>query len=80
MMEKVNKNEDGYYLVTITETLKKTVKVKADNEDKAQEIVEDIYQNVGIVLDYDDFDDVYFSTRKHKNENLDLYEEIKEGN
>lgn len=80
MMAKINKNEDGYYLVTITETLKKTVKVKADNEDKAQEIVEDIYQNVGIVLDYDDFDDVYFSTRKHKNENLDLYEEIKEGN
>ena len=80
MRAKVNKNEDGYYLVTITETLKKTVKVKANNEDKAQEIVEDIYQNVGIVLDYDDFDDVYFSTRKHKNENLDLYEEIKEGN
>lgn len=35
MRAKVNKNEDGYYLVTITETLKKTVKVKADNEDKA---------------------------------------------
>lgn len=80
MRTKVNKNEDGYYLVTITETLKKTVKVKADNKDKAQEIVEDIYQNVGIVIDYDNFDDVYFSTRKHKNENLDLYEEIKEGN
>ena len=80
MRTKVNKNEDGYYLVTITETLKKTVKVKADNKDKAQEIVEDIYQNVGIVLDYDNFDDVYFSVRKHKNENLDLYEEIKEGN
>lgn len=80
MRTKVNKNEDGYYLVTITETLKKTVKVKADNKDKAQEIVEDIYQNVGIVLDYDNFDDVYFSARKHKNENLDLYEEIKEGN
>lgn len=80
MRTKVNKNEDGYYLVTITETLKKTVKVKADNKDKAQEIVKDIYQNVGIVIDYDNFDDVYFSTRKHKNENLDLYEEIKEGN
>ena len=80
MRTKVNKNEDGYYLVTITETLKKTVKVKADNKDKAQEIVEDIYQNVGIIIDYDNFDDVYFSTRKHKNENLDLYEEIKEGN
>ena len=67
---------DGIYLVTITETLTRTVAVRTDNEDNAREIVEREYENNHIVLDYDDFNEWEIHTRKHTDENLDLYEEI----
>ena len=69
---------DSIYLVTVTETLTRTVIVRTDNEDKAREIVEREYENGHIVLDYDDFDEWEINTRKHRDEDLNLYEEIEE--
>lgn len=69
---------DSIYLVTVTETLTRTFQVKADNENEAKRIVEKEYEDGNIVLDYDDFNDVEFKTRKVTNECLDLYEEITE--
>lgn len=67
---------DSVYLVTITETLTRTVAVRTDDEDKAREIVEREYENGHIVLDYDDFNEWEIHTRKHRDEDLSLYEEI----
>ena len=67
---------DNVYLVTITETLTRTVAVRTDNEDKAREIVEEKYNDGEIILDYDDFNEWEIHTRKHRNEDLSLYEEI----
>lgn len=67
---------DSVYLVTITETLTRTVAVRTDNEDKAREIVEEKYNDGEIILDYDDFNEWEIHTRKHRNEDLSLYEEI----
>lgn len=67
---------DSVYLVTITETLTRTVAVRTDDEDKAREIVEREYDNAHIILDADDFDCVEYSTREHTDEDLYLYEEI----
>ena len=67
---------DSVYLVTITETLTRTVAVKATDIDEAERIVERKYENGWIVLDYDDFDGAELNTRKHTDEDLNLYEEI----
>lgn len=67
---------DSVYLVTVTETLTRTVVVRTDDEDKAREIIEREYENGHIVLDYDDFDEWEINTRKHRDEDLSLYEEI----
>lgn len=78
MMNKEAKQNqgDGVYLVTITETLTRTVAVKATDIDEAERIVERKYENGWIVLDYDDFDGAELNTRKHTDEDLNLYEEI----
>ena len=68
--------EDGIYLVTITETLSRTVAVRTDDEDKAREIVEREYEDGNIFLTYDDFNEWEIHTRKHRDEDLSLYEEI----
>lgn len=78
MMNKEAKQNQGdsVYLVTITETLTRTVAVKATDIDEAERIVERKYENGWIVLDYDDFDGAELNTRKHTDEDLNLYEEI----
>ena len=78
MMNKEAKQNqgDGVYLVTITETLTRTVAVKATDIDEAERILERKYENGWIVLDYDDFDGAELNTRKHTDEDLNLYEEI----
>jgi hypothetical protein len=47
--------------VTICETLKRTVQVKANNEDEAHQKVEDGWKNELHVLGPDDFEEVYFT-------------------
>ena len=42
------------YKVTITETLKRTVEVEAKSYMQAQNMVEDMYNNEDIQLDYND--------------------------
>lgn len=81
MRNKMNKEAkqnqgDNVYLVTITETLTRTVAVKATDIDEAERIVERKYENGWIVLDYDDFDGAELNIRKHTDEDLSLYEEI----
>lgn len=46
------------YVLTITETLCRTVKVKANNYKDAKERVKELYYNSDIVLTGDDFQDV----------------------
>ena len=69
---------DSIYLVTVTETLTRTVIVRTDNEDKAREMGEREYEKGHIDIDYDDFDEWEINTRKHRDEDLNLYEEIEE--
>ena len=73
-MEKLN--NEVIYLVTITETLSRTVAVKADSMDKAKDIVEKEYDDGHIILDADDFNELEITARKHTDEDLSLYEEI----
>jgi hypothetical protein len=47
--------------VTITETLKRTVRVRASNEDEARQRVEDGWKNEVHVLGADDFKEVHFT-------------------
>lgn len=48
------------YKVEITETLKKTVEVEADNEEEALHKVMKMYKNEEVILDYNDFADLDF--------------------
>lgn len=75
-METIQNQGDGVYLVTITETLTRTVKVNASNSDEAERKVERAYDKADIVLVAEDCDDVEFFARKHTDEDLSLYEEI----
>lgn len=50
------------YNVEIIETLSKVVTVNASSPDMARRIVEDMYRDEDIVLDYGDFDKVEFKT------------------
>jgi len=50
------------YNVEIIETLSKVVTVRASSPDMARRIVEDMYRDEDIVLDYADFDTVEFKT------------------
>jgi hypothetical protein len=54
------------YKVTITETLKRTVKVKANSEDEAHQMVEDGWKNEVHVLDADDFKEVHFTVSERQ--------------
>lgn len=51
------------YVVYITETLQRKVKVKADNLTDAEEKVQEIYSNEEITLDYNDYLQVEFDAR-----------------
>lgn len=52
------------YEVVITETLRRTVSVEADNQDAAEAIVQDKWNNSEYILDADDFSDVSFNSCK----------------
>jgi len=68
--------EEKYYLVTIEETLSRTVKVKAENLEDAEDIVGSAYNNCEIILDAEDFVDKEITAREATDEDLDLYEEV----
>lgn len=69
-----------YYLVTIEETLSRTVKVKAESLEDAEEKVGTAYHNCEIILDAEDFVDKEITAREVDEEwdSLELFEEIKE--
>lgn len=48
------------FKVTITETLKRTVEVEADNQQQAEQMVSDEWHRSKYILDADDFVDVEF--------------------
>jgi len=50
------------YQVEITETLKKTVEIEADNPDEAEEIASQHWKNSEFILDAECFDGVEFKT------------------
>jgi hypothetical protein len=49
------------YEVSICETLKRTVQVRANSADEAREKVEDAWKNGAHILDADDFKEVHFT-------------------
>ena len=51
------------YIVYITETLQRKVKVKADNLIDAEEKVQEMYSKEEIILDYNDYLQVEFDAR-----------------
>lgn len=51
------------YVVYITETLQRKVKVKADNLTDAEEKVQEMYSKEEIILDYNDYLQVEFDAR-----------------
>ena len=68
----------NYYLVTIEETLSRTVKVKAENAEHAYYKAERAYRECDIVLDAEDFCDKEITAREVTDEDLNLYEEVME--
>lgn len=68
--------EEKYYLVTVEETLSRTVKVKASSLRDAERKVEVAYRNCEIVLDADDFCGKEIEGREVTNEDLSFYEEV----
>ena len=69
-----------YYLVTIEETLSRTVKVKAESLEDAEDIVGYAYHNCEIILDAEDFVDKEITARETNGEDLDLYEYVEATN
>ena len=67
---------EKYYLVTIEETLSRTVKVKASSIEEATSKVEGAYYDCDIVLDADDFCDKEITAREVDDDDLSLYEEM----
>lgn len=68
---------DSVYLVTVTETLTRTYKVRAEDLDEAEALVEDEYRKGNVFLDsVEYFDDIEFSAREHTDEDLSLYPEL----
>lgn len=51
------------YVVYITETLQRKVKIKADSLTDAEEKVQEMYSNEEITLDYNDYLQVEFDAR-----------------
>ena len=66
------------YLVTIEETLSKTVLIEASSEEEAVDIVEDKYRKAEIILDCENFCDKKIAARlSTHDDDVSLYEEIK---
>lgn len=68
--------KEKYYLVTIEETLSRTVKVKAESLEDAERKVESSYRDCDIILDSEDYVDTEISAREVDDEDLSLYEEL----
>ena len=58
-------NDVRRYDVTICETLKRTVSVRAASAEEAQSLVEKQWKDGVHVLDSEDFKDVHFSAIRH---------------
>ena len=68
---------DEIYLVTVTETLTRTYKVRAEDLDEAEALAEDEYRKGNVFLDSAEYlDDIEFSAREHTDEDLSLYPEL----
>lgn len=66
------------YLVTIEETLSKTVLIEASSEEEAVDIVEDKYRKAEIILDCENFCDKEITARlSTHDDDVSLYEEVK---
>lgn len=66
------------YLVTIKETLSKTVLIEAGSEEEAVDIVEDKYKKAEIILDCENFCDKEITARlSTHDDDVSLYEEVK---
>ena len=66
------------YLVTIEETLSKTVLIEAGSEEEAVDIVEDKYRKAEIILDCEKFCDKEITARlSTHDDDVSLYEEVK---
>lgn len=66
------------YLVTIEETLSKTVLIEAESEEEAVDIVEDKYRKAEIILDCENFCDKEITARlSTHDDDVSLYEEVK---
>lgn len=66
------------YLVTIEETLSKTVLIEAGSEEEAVDIVEDKYRKAEIILDCENFCDKEITARSSTHDDdVSLYEEVK---
>lgn len=66
------------YLVTIEETLSKTVLIEASSEEEAVNIVEDKYRRAEIILDCENFCNKEITARlSTHDDDVSLYEEVK---
>ena len=66
------------YLVTIEETLSKTVLVEANSEEEAVDIVEDKYRHADIILDSENFCDKEITAKlSTHDDDISLYDEVK---
>lgn len=66
------------YLVTIEETLSKTVLIEAESKEEAVDIVEDKYRKAEIILDCENFCDKEITARlSTHDDDVSLYEEVK---
>lgn len=66
------------YLVTIEETLSKTVLIEAGSEEEAVDIVEDKYRKAEIILNCENFCDKEITARlSTHDDDVSLYEEVK---
>ena len=57
------------YKVDISETLKATIDIEADNENEAIGIAKQMYKNCDIVLSADNFEDVKFYVTEENDDN-----------
>ena len=57
------------FKVDISETLKATIDIEADNENEAIGMAKQMYNNSDIVLSADNFEDVNFTIMEENNDN-----------
>ena len=65
--------EEKYFLVEVTETLQRTVKVKAETPEDAERITKQGYRECLIELDAEDLTDVSYLTTEITEDNNDSY-------